>query len=98
MRNDFTRGLLKYSAERDDCIGRPERWGNPPPLVVNTPLHEEMVAFANEVYSNAPRLVWYFMVGGPGNGKSEAVGAFVRGLNAKTQSAGQPAVFDPSKG
>ena len=98
MRNDFTRNLLKYSAERDDCIGRPERWGSPPPLVVNTPLHEEMAELADEVWSGSTRLVWYFLVGGPGNGKSEAVGAFVRRLNSNAQQAGRAAVFNATKG
>lgn len=98
MRNDFTRSLLNYSAERDDCIGRPERWGSPPPLVVNTPLHEEMAALADETWSGPSSLVWYFLVGGPGNGKSEAVGAFVRHLNEKARQAGDPPVFDASKG
>lgn len=98
MPNDFTRSLLNYSAERDDCIGRPERWGNPPPLVVSTPLHDEMAALADEVWSGPQHLVWYFMVGGPGNGKSEAVGAFVRQLNSKADSAGQPPAFDPAQG
>ena len=77
MKNDFTLSLLNYSAERDDCIGRPERWGNPPPLVVSTPLHDEMIALADEVWTTPQHIVWYFLVGGPGNGKSEAVGAFV---------------------
>jgi hypothetical protein len=98
MENEFTRRLLNYSAERDDCIGRPERWGSPPPLVVNTPLHEEMIALANEVWLGSRSIVWYFLIGGPGNGKSEAVGAFVRQLNAEAQKAGQSPVFDAAKG
>lgn len=98
MRNEFTRSLLKYSAERDDCIGRPQRWGDPPPLVVGTPLQAEMEAFAAEVWAEPPRLIWYFLVGGPGNGKSEAVGAFVRHVNSLAEAAGKPRVFDPSSG
>jgi len=98
MKNEFTLNLLNYSAERDDCIGRPERWGSPPPLVVNTPLHEEMSTFADEVWNGAERLVWYFLVGGPGNGKSEAVGAFVRRLQSNASSAGHAPIFDPANG
>ena len=48
-RNDHTLELLHYSAERDYCISRPESWTAPPPLVVDTPLHEEMVALADEL-------------------------------------------------
>ena len=62
MKNEFTKQLLNYSAERDDCIGRPDRWGDPPPLVVKTPLHDEMVAFAEEVWNGSDRLIWYFLV------------------------------------
>jgi len=98
MRNEFTRSLLNYSAERDDCIGRPERWGNPPPLVVASPLHAEMEGLAVETWSGTAQPIWYFLVGGPGNGKSEAVGAYVRKLNALAQSAGSGPVFEHTKG
>jgi len=99
MRNDFTRSLLNYSAERDDCIGRPERWGNPPPLLVETtPLHEEMESLADELWAEPQRMVWYFLVGGPGNGKSEAVGKLVRRLNRKAAAAGLQPIFDPAQG
>ena len=98
MQNDFTRSLLNYCAERDDCIGRPERWGSPPPLVVSTQLHEEMAALADEAWGGSERLIWYFLVGGPGNGKFEAVGAFVRQLNSKAVSAGKAPVFDAGHG
>jgi hypothetical protein len=98
VRNDFTLGLLNYSAERDDAIGRPERWVSPPPLVVDSPLHDEMAELATEIWSKPGKLIWYFLVGGPGNGKSEAVGKFVRQLNTKAQAEGKPAVFDGSSG
>jgi len=98
MQNDYTRSLLNYSAERDDCIGRPERWGNPPPLVVSTPLHEEMIGLAQETWAGAAHPIWYFLVGGPGNGKSEAVGAYVRALNALSARAGKKPVFDHTQG
>lgn len=97
-RNEFAARLLNYSAERDDCIGRPERWGSPPPLVVDTPLHEEMATLADELWAGSTRLVWYFLVGGPGNGKSEAVGAFVRHLNANARQSGYPPIFDAKTG
>src|SRR5207253_1319999 len=90
--------LLKYSAERDYCIGRPESWTAPPPLVVDTPLHQEMAALANELWDGPPRLVWYFLVGGPGNGKSEAVGAFVRSINSNARAEGKQPVFNAGKG
>ena len=98
MKNDFTKELLNYSAERDDCIGRPERWGNPPPLVIKTPLHDEMVAFAEEVWNGSDRLIWYFLVGGPGNGKSEATGTFVSELRTKSSLSGRGSIFDPANG
>jgi hypothetical protein len=57
-----------------------------------------MVALADELWTGPSRLVWYFLVGGPGNGKSEAVGAFVRRINANARAAGKEPVFDPRKG
>lgn len=98
MRNDFTRSLLNYSAERDDCIGRPDRWGSPPPLVVGTQLHEDLAALADEIWADSNSIIWYFLIGGPGNGKSEAVGAFVSRLNSIANSAGKPPVFESAQG
>src|SRR6266513_206547 len=98
MQNDYTRDLLRYSAERDDCIARPERWGTPPPLVVDTPLFDEITDFADNVWQGLPRICWYFLVGGPGNGKSEAVARFVQQINTKAKQAGLPAVFDSTRG
>jgi len=98
MINDFTKQLLNYSAERDDCIGRPERWGNPPPLVVNSPLHDDMSEFADNIWSKTSHHIWYFLVGGPGNGKSEAVGAFVRRVQSNATNAGHAPVFSPAGG
>jgi hypothetical protein len=96
--NDYTVQLLNYSAERDYCIGRPESWIAPPPLVVDTPLHQEMKDLADELWACPSKPVWYFLVGGPGNGKSEAVGAFVRRINSNADKAGKQPVFDAGKG
>ncbi len=80
--NPFTASLLNYSADRDDSIGRPERWGRPPPLMVDeSQLHVEMDALADELWAGPSVPIWYFLIGGPGNGKSEAVGALIRKLN-----------------
>jgi hypothetical protein len=88
-RNPFAESLLNYSADRDDCIGRPDRWGTPPPLMVDgTQLHLEMSELADELWAGPSRPVWYFLVGGPGNGKSEAVGALVRQFDDLRKKAG----------
>jgi len=57
-----------------------------------------MEAFAEELWSGQDKLSWYFLIGGPGNGKSEAVGAFVRRINALAAQAGRPPVFNPAHG
>jgi hypothetical protein len=98
IKNDYTRELLNYSAERNDCIARPERWNAPPPLVVDTPLFHEIEEFADEVWAGLKNTTWYFLVGGPGNGKSEAVARFVQRINSKAIAAGKAAVFDSAKG
>lgn len=100
MQNDFALGLLSYSAERDDCIGRPERWVSPPELVVGSQLHEEMQSFAKEIWQECDKTIWTILVGGPGNGKSEAVGAFVRELSglAKAEGRKAPIVAESGEG
>lgn len=97
-KNPFVKKLLSYSPERDDSIGRPERWDDPPPLVVETPLHDEMERLANELWSGPTRPIWYFLVGGPGNGKSEAIGAFVRAINSLSVAEGFGKVLVASAG
>jgi hypothetical protein len=98
MPNDFARRLLSYSAERDDCIGRPERWVSPPELVVHSQLHEEMQAFAKEIWQKCDKTIWTILVGGPGNGKSEAVGGFVRELADLAKAQGLPPPIDAKSG
>lgn len=86
VRNAFAAGLLNYSAERDDSISAPYRWESPPPLIISdNPLHREMENLAAELWTGTKAPVWYCLVGGPGNGKSEAVGAFVRKLDLLSQ-------------
>jgi hypothetical protein len=97
-KNPFVKKLLSYSPERDDSIGRPERWDDPPPLVVETPLHDEMERLAHELWSGPTKPIWYFLVGGPGNGKSEAIGAFVRAINSLSIAEGLGKVLDASAG
>jgi len=97
-KNPFVKKLLSYSPERDDSIGRPERWDDPPPLVVETPLHDEMERLANELWSGPTAPIWYFLVGGPGNGKSEAIGAFVRAINSLSTAEGFGKVLVASAG
>ncbi len=97
-RNSFVKKLLSYSPERDDAIGRPDRWDDPPPLVVDTPLHNEMERLAEELWSGPAKPVWYFLVGGPGNGKSEAIGSFVRKINSLAAAEGRDKVLDADAG
>lgn len=63
--------------------------GQPLGGVVETPLIRKLKQLAYEIVhgtSGAPR--WVFLIGGPGNGKSEAVEAFVRELDTLTNSQG----------
>lgn len=93
--NEFARALLNYSADRNDSIGRPERWGKPAPLIVDgTHLHLEMEELAEELWKAPANPIWTFLVGGPGNGKSEAVGALIRRLDSLR---GQSTLADAEK-
>lgn len=98
MRNDFALGLLSYSAERDECIGRPERWASPPELVVSSHLHTEMERFADEIWRKQEKTIWTILIGGPGNGKSEAVGSFVRKLAERAKSDGVQVPIEAKSG
>jgi hypothetical protein len=98
MRNDFALALLSYSAERDECIGRPERWASPPELVVSSQLHTEMEQFADEIWQKQERAIWTILIGGPGNGKSEAVGSFVRKLAERAKSDGAKVPIEAKSG
>ena len=82
--NKFVKELLGYSAESDKSISGPNNWEKPPPLFIETPLTKELERFADSLIDGAATPTWYFLVGGPGNGKSEAVRAFIKRLDQKT--------------
>ena len=64
--------------------------GKPLGVTVDTPLIRRLRGLARSLtaeQAGTPR--WLFLVGGPGNGKSEAVEAFIEQLDAETQADGQ---------
>ncbi len=66
-----------------------ETMGKPLRDVVETPLIKKVKRLARDLVdgaSGAPR--WIFLIGGPGNGKSEAVEAFVRELDVQANCQG----------
>ncbi len=63
--------------------------GKPLGSVVETPLIGKLRQLAHEIVEGTPGAPrWIFLIGGPGNGKSEAVEAFVRELDTLTNSQG----------
>lgn len=97
-KNPYVEQLLSYSADRDYAIANPNQWENPPPLMVETPLVDQMKELADEIWDCRGAPIWLFLVGGPGNGKSEAVGAFVRRINNLASNNGNPIPLSCSKG
>ena len=66
--------------------------GNPLGNIIHTTLIEKLQALAENLVNGTPGTPrWIFLIGGPGNGKSEAVEAFVRDLD-KLAGAGQELV------
>ena len=56
--------------------------GNPLGSIIYTPLIERLHRLAADLVNGTPETPrWIFLIGGPGNGKSEAVEAFVRELD-----------------
>ena len=56
--------------------------GNPLGSIIYTPLIERLQKLAADLVNGTPGTPrWIFLIGGPGNGKSEAVEAFVRELD-----------------
>lgn len=72
--------------------------GKPLGVTVETPLIVKLRGLAHSIASEqtgTPR--WLFLVGGPGNGKSEAVEAFIEQLDEESQADGQLKTLIASK-
>ena len=64
--------------------------GKPLGITVDTPLIRKLRGLARSLVAEQPGIPrWLFLVGGPGNGKSEAVEAFIEQLDTETQAGGQ---------
>lgn len=87
QRNDLTELLLSYEREGANAISVPANWSKIPPIFERTQLVEEMERLADSIYAT-DKSTWYFLVGAPGNGKSEAIGALLRRATVHAASAG----------
>jgi hypothetical protein len=87
--NDFARELLNYEKEGRYAISLPDGWSSESPLFARTALAEEMDDLAVRLYS-ATCAEWYFLIGAPGNGKSEAMGVLARKLRDLSSVQGLP--------
>ncbi len=64
--------------------------GNPLGSIIHTPLIERLEGLAAALVNGTPDTPrWIFLIGGPGNGKSEAVEAFVRELDKLAGTGGE---------
>jgi hypothetical protein len=82
--NPWVTELLTWHGQARGGVSVPFRPGAGKPLkrVLDTPLHDRLRRLAAAICSeNAPQGRWIFLVGGPGNGKSEAVEQFITMLD-----------------
>lgn len=86
-RNAFVVQMLQWELQGRNSYSQPRTWNSPPAdLLVETPLLAQMRVFARRVVEDG-HAPWIFLVGGPGNGKSEALGEFARTLDELDRNA-----------
>jgi len=89
-RKEFPAGLLEWAGHRSGGVRKPffEASGRPCKVVIDTPLLERLRLWVTDVISRpeAPRSV--LLVGGPGNGKTEAVEDILRTLDSNLRLGG----------
>lgn len=90
--NPWVLDLLAWHGHERGGVRVPfqDELGKPLGVTVDTPLIRKLRGLAQSLASEqagTPR--WLFLVGGPGNGKSEAVEAFIEKLDVETQADGQ---------
>lgn len=88
-RNDLTKLLVSYEREGANAISLPTSWSRAPPIFEKTQLVEEMERVADSLYQTTDS-IWYFLIGAPGNGKSEAIGALLRRAAVHASATGTP--------
>lgn len=83
VRTEFPTGLLEWAGHRSGGVRKPffESSGRPCKVVIDTPLLQRLRNWVTDVTSSTdvPRSV--LLVGGPGNGKTEAVEHILRTLD-----------------
>lgn len=88
----YPAGLLRWAGHRDGGVRKPFRndSGRPTGDRINTPLVAKLQVWAEDLIANAqaaPRTV--LLVGGPGNGKTDAIETCIEFLDAKLQANGK---------
>lgn len=82
-KHEYPAALVEWAGHRSGGVRKPffESSGRPCKVVIDTPLLQHLRGWAHQVFSvsTAPRLV--LLVGGPGNGKTEAVEDVLRALD-----------------
>jgi hypothetical protein len=88
--HEFPKSLLEWAGQRSGGVRKPffEASGRPCKAVVDTPLLDRLRGWVVDVVakSGTPRSI--FLVGGPGNGKTEAVEGTLRELDGALQLGG----------
>lgn len=90
-KSEYPTNLMEWAGHRSGGVRKPflEASGRPCKIVIDTPLLKRLRGWTKEVATSpkAPRIV--LLVGGPGNGKTEAVEDLIRSLDDCFQFAGE---------
>jgi hypothetical protein len=88
----YPAGLLKWAGHRDGGVRKPFRKdsGRPTGDRINTPLVERLKAWVSDVANNEPSTPrTLLLVGGPGNGKTDAVESCIEFLDRSIDAGGR---------
>jgi hypothetical protein len=77
--NNYLLNLLQYQQDGAGSISGPRTWDIKPLFDIETPLTSEVVENVKS-YLETDRVIWQFLIGSPGNGKSHLVGKIYKEL------------------
>jgi len=81
--HEFPKSLLEWAGQRSGGVRKPffEASGRPCKVVIDTPLLTRLRAWAIDIIASSSTPKSILLVGGPGNGKTEAVEDMIRALD-----------------
>jgi DNA polymerase III delta prime subunit len=97
-KNEFIHQLLHFQQDGKQAISEPSNWKKDPLLYVETKLEQSInMAIEQIINEQSSKGVWLFLLGSPGNGKSEATAQITRQLLKKKYEFFKFKEYDDSK-